>query len=143
MSISPSGGKQGDKHVAATLQAILGGFFVVAGWIFLFASSDQHQISNVNDGRKGKAKDDRHFSNVDGVGERQDAADNAQIPKLDGDNALLELFRGIPLDDKAAGKSEVADVANQAPNSQFSLEIFQKVIKISGEKETHKVQLRL
>ena len=92
--------------------------------------ANQHQITDVNDCRKKKAENERHLPNIDCINQHHHAASDAEIPKLDGDDAPFETFRNVPLDYKATGEKQVSDQAEDRPKRNFAGNIAPKIVQI-------------
>lgn len=83
----------------------------------LARARDQHQIANVDHGSDALSCDENRISSIDRIGQRDESADQAHVPKGDRDLTLRLPFRSNPLDHPAAEKQPLAEKSDREPDS--------------------------
>ena len=97
--------------------------------------ADEIEIPKINDRVKkiGSDKDRVHLP--DGVGEENQPSPQAEIPEGNGNDTLLLLLRGDPLDDESHGEHCLPEKAEEQPEVQLKLRIlYRQVLEKIGYK---------
>src|SRR5437879_13133439 len=92
--------------------------------------SNQHQIANVNDRWEKKAENERDLSNVDCIDQHHHTPGDAQVPKLDRNNAAFKTFRYVPLDHETACEKQVRDQSKKSPESELAGDIGPEIVQV-------------
>src|SRR5205085_10722619 len=79
------------------------------------ASMDEHEVADVDDEPRGLPDDEHRVAAVNCVRRGDRAADQREVPELDGDVALAPPLRGDPLDDEARRKDGLSGEADEDP----------------------------
>ena len=95
---------------------------------------NQHQITNIDYGGKKKAKDQGYLPNINGVDQHHHAAGDAQIPKLNRNDAALQSFGNVPLNDEAAGKEKIRDQPEDRPEGDLAGEILPQIVQVMRQR---------
>src|ERR1041384_1821414 len=82
----------------------------------LVRARDQHQVANIDNRSNALSCDKNWIFSIDGIGEGDEPADKAHIPKRDRDLALRLFFRGNPLHHPAAEKQPLAQKSDGEPD---------------------------
>ena len=85
--------------------------------VSLASARDQHQVANIDDSPDALSCDEDRVYSIDRIGERDEPADQAHVPKRDRDLTLRLSFRGNPLDHPAAEKQPLAEKSDGEPDS--------------------------
>ena len=86
----------------------------------LARARDQHQVANIDDGPDALSCDEDRIYSIDRIGERDEPADQAHVPKRNRDLTLRLFFRGNPLDHPAAEKQPLAEKSDGEPDSFYA-----------------------
>src|ERR1041385_1701147 len=79
------------------------------------ASMDEHQVADVDDEPRGLPHDEHRVASVNCVRGGDRAADDGEIPELDGDVALPPSLGGDPLHDEPRREDELPGEADEDP----------------------------
>ena len=101
--------------------------------------SNQHQIADVNDCREKKAKNERDLPDVDCINQHHHTAGDAEVPKLNGNNAAFKTFRDVPLDHEAAGEKQVGYQSEKRPESKLAGKIGPEIVQIMRQAPFHRI----
>src|SRR5580765_5814876 len=88
-----------------------------ADWpVRLARAKDQHQLANIDDRSDALSCDEDRIFPIDRIGERDEPAYQAHVPKRDRDLTLRLPFRGNPLDHPSAEKHPLAEKSDAEPD---------------------------
>src|SRR5882762_5305382 len=83
----------------------------------LARAKDQHQVANIDDRSDALSCDEDRVFPIDRIGECNEPAYQAHVPKRDRDLTLRLFFRGNPLDHPSSEKQPLAKKSDGEPDS--------------------------
>src|SRR3990167_7228190 len=89
---------------------------ITLGAADLVRAIDQHEIAHVDDGADALPGNEDGIFPIDGIGKRDEATDEAQVPEGDRHFAGGTAFRGEPLHDPAAEEQALAEKSRGNPD---------------------------
>src|SRR5258705_187425 len=92
------------------------------------ALHDQHDVSDIDDGRQRLADDDHGFAFDDAVDQRHQSASHREEPERHWHDALARAFAGYPLHQKTRGKEQLRDQPEREPEIEFGDEHIVKIV---------------
>lgn len=95
---------------------------------------NQHQVANINDRREEKAKNQRYLTDINRVDQHHHAPGDAQVPELHRNDAALQLFRNVPLNDEAACKKKIRDQPEDRPEGDLAGEILPQIVQVMRQR---------
>ena len=82
----------------------------------LVRARNQHQVANIDDRPDALSGDEDGIFSIDRIGQRDEPADQAHIPKREWDLTRRLFFRGNPLDHPATEKQPLAEKSDGEPD---------------------------
>src|SRR6476660_1609629 len=82
----------------------------------LARACNQHQVANIDERPDALSCDEDRIFSIDRIGERDEPADQAHVPKRDRDLTLRLFFGGNPLDHPAAEKQTLPEKSDGKPD---------------------------